>query len=146
MEFRDWLSDHQDTRSFQSVPVFGFPSPGAAWPPHTSVSPGRPGAGPGLTGNWWRFQLCSYTWITLPGPQPRTELQTQLGQVVKRRALQAKRMTKETKTSKVGLPWWLSDKQTTCQHRRHGFDPWVRNIPHAPGQLSLWATTIEPVL
>ena len=22
-----------------------------------------------------------------------------------------------------GLPWWLSDKESSCQCRRHGFDP-----------------------
>ena len=27
---------------------------------------------------------------------------------------------------KVGFPWWLSDKESTCQCRRCGFDPWVR--------------------
>ena len=29
----------------------------------------------------------------------------------------------------IGLPWWLSGKESTCQCRRHGFDPWVRKIP-----------------
>ena len=24
-----------------------------------------------------------------------------------------------------GLPWWLSGKESACQCRRHGFDPWV---------------------
>ena len=28
-----------------------------------------------------------------------------------------------------GLPWWLSGKESTCQCRRHEFDPWVRKIP-----------------
>ena len=28
-----------------------------------------------------------------------------------------------------GLPWWFSDKESTCQCRRHGFDPRVGNIP-----------------
>ena len=28
-----------------------------------------------------------------------------------------------------GLPWWLSGKGSTCQCRRHGFDPWVGKIP-----------------
>ena len=23
-----------------------------------------------------------------------------------------------------GLPWWFSGKESTCQCRRHGFDPW----------------------
>ena len=29
----------------------------------------------------------------------------------------------------IGLPWWLSSKQSACQCRRHKFDPWVRKIP-----------------
>ena len=28
-----------------------------------------------------------------------------------------------------GLPWWLSGKKSTCQCRRHGFDPWVGKTP-----------------
>ena len=44
------------------------------------------------------------------------------------------------------LPWWLSGKDSACQWKRHGFDPWPRKIPHATEQLSLCATTIEPVL
>ena len=31
--------------------------------------------------------------------------------------------------SRYGLPWWLSDKESTCQCKRRGFDPWVRKIP-----------------
>ena len=26
-------------------------------------------------------------------------------------------------------PWWVSGKESTCQCRRHGFNPWVRKIP-----------------
>ena len=32
----------------------------------------------------------------------------------------------------IGLPRWLSGKESACQcrsHRRRGFDPWVRKIP-----------------
>ena len=29
----------------------------------------------------------------------------------------------------MGLHWWLSSKESTCQFRRHGFDPWVGKIP-----------------
>ena len=29
----------------------------------------------------------------------------------------------------LGLPWWLSGKEPTCQCRRRRFDPWVRKIP-----------------
>ena len=28
-----------------------------------------------------------------------------------------------------GLPWWLRGKESTCQCRRYGFDPWVVKIP-----------------
>ena len=28
-----------------------------------------------------------------------------------------------------GLPWWLSGKESVCQCRRPGFDPWFRKIP-----------------
>ena len=28
--------------------------------------------------------------------------------------------------SKLGLPRWLIGKESTCQSRRRGFDPWVR--------------------
>ena len=28
-----------------------------------------------------------------------------------------------------GLPWWLSSKESACQCRRPGFDPWVGKIP-----------------
>ena len=27
------------------------------------------------------------------------------------------------------LPWWLSGKESTCQCRRHRFDPWVGGSP-----------------
>ena len=27
------------------------------------------------------------------------------------------------------LPWWLSGKESACQCRRPGFDPWVRKSP-----------------
>ena len=45
-----------------------------------------------------------------------------------------------------GLPWWLSDRESTCQCRRHGYHPWSRKIPHAVEQWSPCPTTIEPVL
>ena len=28
-----------------------------------------------------------------------------------------------------GLPWWLSGKESTCQHRRHGFNPGSGRYP-----------------
>ena len=43
----------------------------------------------------------------------------------------------------TGLPWWHSGKESTCQCRGHGFEPWSGKIPHATEQLSLCATTTE---
>ena len=45
-----------------------------------------------------------------------------------------------------GCPWWLGGKESACQCRRRGFDPWSRKIPYVTEQLSLFTTTIEPVL
>ena len=46
----------------------------------------------------------------------------------------------------VQFPWWLSDKESACQGKRHEFDPWSGKIPHTAEQLKPCATTIEPVL
>ena len=47
----------------------------------------------------------------------------------------------------MGLPWWLSGKESACLgRRRQGFSPSSRKIPHAMEQLSPHATTIKPVL
>ena len=50
------------------------------------------------------------------------------------------------KTEGMGLPWWHSGWESTCQCRRHRFGPWSGKIPHAPEQLSLCATAAEPAL
>ena len=44
------------------------------------------------------------------------------------------------------LPWWFSRKESTCQSKRRGFDPWAEKIPCAVEQRSLCATITEPVL
>ena len=36
----------------------------------------------------------------------------------------------------MDFPWWLSGKESACQCRGHGFDPWSRKIPCAMEQLS----------
>ena len=28
----------------------------------------------------------------------------------------------------LGLPWWLNNKESSCQCSRCGFDPWIRQI------------------
>ena len=46
------------------------------------------------------------------------------------------KITEKKKKKNQGLPWWLSGKESTCQCRRCGFDPWSRR-PHKPQ--SNWA-------
>ena len=45
------------------------------------------------------------------------------------------------------FPWWFSGKESTCQRRRRGFNPWSGKIAHAEEQLSLCVRhTIELML
>ena len=48
----------------------------------------------------------------------------------------------------MGLPWWLSGKESNRQRRGQvlGSIPNGENIPHVGEQLSPRATTTEPVL
>ena len=59
----------------------------------------------------------------------------------------------------VGLPRWLSDKESACQCRRCEFDPWVRKIPWRrkwqptpysclgnPMDRGAWRTTVHGVV
>ena len=43
------------------------------------------------------------------------------------------------KSNTLGLLWWLSGKESDCQCRRPGLDPWSGRTPHA-------TTTTEPLL
>ena len=50
---------------------------------------------------------------------------------------------KQTKIFKKGgevFLWWLSCKESACQCRRHGFNPWSGKIPQAMEQLNPCAT------
>ena len=42
-----------------------------------------------------------------------------------------------------GLPSWLSHKESSCQRRKHGFNPWSGRIPRAKEQPSPVTTTIH---
>ena len=35
----------------------------------------------------------------------------------------------ESENWQQGLPWWLSGKESACQCRRYGFNPWVTKSP-----------------
>ena len=50
------------------------------------------------------------------------------------------------KSQSLGLPWWLSGKESAHQCRRLRFDPWSRKILHAKEQLTPLAVTVELVL
>ena len=52
----------------------------------------------------------------------------------------------QEESEEEGFPGGSVVKESTCQCRRHRFDPWSGKIPHVLEQLSLCATTIEPVL
>ena len=47
------------------------------------------------------------------------------------------------RNAKRGLLWRLHGKESVCQCRKYGFDPWSGKIPHATEQLSSYTTTIE---
>ena len=52
------------------------------------------------------------------------------------------------KLSLIGLPGWLSGKESSCQCRRHGFDPWSGKISTShratkPACHSCWACALE---
>ena len=51
---------------------------------------------------------------------------------VKNHCLEGDSVLTKTYNSYIGLPMWLSGKESAYQcrsHRRHGFDLWVRKIP-----------------
>ena len=35
----------------------------------------------------------------------------------------SREINQRTRKEILGLPWWLSGEESTCQCRRHGFDP-----------------------
>ena len=56
-------------------------------------------------------------------------------------------LTKYVKDLYEGLPWWLSSKESVCQHRRREFAPGLgrSHTPHHVPQL-LRACALEPML
>ena len=56
------------------------------------------------------------------------------------------RATGFSRRKQLGLPWWLSGKESASQCRRQGCGPPSRKIPHATEQLSQWTAAIKPVL
>ena len=54
------------------------------------------------------------------------------------------RMTIVIKNTNRGFPWWLSGKESTCQCRGHGFNPWSKKIPDVSWQLSLVPQLLSP--
>ena len=48
-----------------------------------------------------------------------------------------------------GFPWWSSGKESACQCRGHGSDPWSRKVPlvqsHQVSEPQLLSHALEPV-
>ena len=53
-------------------------------------------------------------------------------------------MALEIRKMVVGLPWWLSGEESTCQCGRHGFDPRSRKISRVSEELNPSAAATEP--
>ena len=49
-----------------------------------------------------------------------------------------------TRNYNLGFSWRLSDKESICQCRGHGFNSWSGKIPRGVGQLNLCTATTEP--
>jgi len=58
-------------------------------------------------------------------------------------AIAKKKGREKKKKETSGLPSW-NGKESACQCRRHGFDPWSGKIPHVEGQLCPCTSTTEP--
>ena len=52
----------------------------------------------------------------------------------------------QEESEEEGFPGGSVVKESTCQCRRHRFDPWSGKIPHVLELLNLGTTTAEPVL
>ena len=73
---------------------------------------------PGLEGSQEACQLGQSIWHKFQVPLNRPP----------RRRLELQNLSISTmKEEKNGFPWWLSDKESTCQCRRHRFDPLRRS-------------------
>ena len=60
-------------------------------------------------------------------------------------AIAKKKGREKKKKETSGLPSW-NGKESACQCRRHGYDPWSGKIPHVEGKLCPCTSTTEPVL
>ena len=45
---------------------------------------------------------------------------------------------------KLGLPWWLSGKESSCQCRRQRFNPWSRKMSHEVSNLASVPQLLSP--
>ena len=57
-----------------------------------------------------------------------------------------KKEKRKNERSNWELPWWLSGKESACQCRAPGFDPWFGKIPPAAEQERPHTTATEPAL
>ena len=66
-----------------------------------------------------------------PPPSPSAVYQPSMGsgRTVATRQERSSGVNCDHLSKAVGFPWWLGGKESTCQCRRHGFDPWIGKIP-----------------
>ena len=82
---------------------------------------------------------------TLQTPNRTNIKETTLWHIIVK-LLETKAKENNLKSSQKGTSLVAQWLESICQCRGHGFDPWSGKIPHAAEQLSLCATTTEPVL
>ena len=85
---------------------------------HSSVLAWRiPGTGSLVGCRLWGRTESDTTEATQQQQQQQSPLQLVKAHLQQQRPRAAK------KKLKIGLPWWLSGKESACQRRRFGFDP-----------------------
>ena len=144
------------------IHLLGFP--GGTVVENLPASAGNTGSSPGLgrshmpRSNWARepqlqslrvWSLCSATREATIVRGPRTAMKSGPRSPQLEKALAQKRrpniaINQSINQSNKSLK--KKKKESACQCRGHAFDPWSGKIPHAAEQLSLCATTTEPVL
>ena len=75
--------------------------------------------------------------------KPRHNFKTSLYYLPLLKKLLSALVRSRAKKWHLGLPWWYSSQESTCQCRVHRFNSWSRKVLHAARQLSPCATSTE---
>ena len=94
--------------------------------------------------NWAQAPQPEHLGATIKIPSDTTKTRHSRVEITKRR--KKKRCWKGSWKKKGGWTFLVVQRvRIASQQGEHRFDTWSRRIPHAAKQLSLWATTTEPV-